>query len=587
MSNQYTSSITLYQGCPFDMDYNYVLSPVSKDDKKNWLNNNLTNATYTNLMFVRFDTGTGAGTVRLNLPRNQAVKYDYAYINNNNYGTLFAFVTGCTYINDGNSSENAVYELSLQKDLFATHLVTSSSLKECSIIRHHSTPSFTNPYVSEPFQGGRVQVRNYNRVPIETNHCYNIILYVSSDPEDQVQTSSSVISHVPCGTSGIFAGEYDYAALNNTINDVAKKAGNIGAIYTAPMCLFDMGPAEGGGSFENDVLKDESTDSAGHTFYSALWSVPLRNNKCCYYPYNFYRVWNDAGEYMDLKWEYWNSWSDVGRCLSVEGCALQPVSVSIYPREYEGASSDGSLGYNRSVPVSHCKLTMGNYPTGAWASDAYYSAIGAGKLLDLSSFSGFVQSVPRFLVSHTGALNNAVQSAQTIVKDTITQPTRTSNNITANQTAGNIAAAGMQAVTGVADYIMTETAAIYQAPEQVGSVSSPSSNYSNGHKYFYTSNMCLSSDDMRALDTIFDKFGYAQGGIIATPDLHYRPRWTYLQTGSDSFVPEPIVGCNALETRAINNALKRGVTFWTTLNSAGTIGDYTQDNGADTIRNLL
>lgn len=567
MSTQYKSSITLYQGCPFDLDYNYVLAPDSKNNKKAWLDNNLTNATYSNLMLVRLDTGLGGGTVRLNLPRNQAVKYDYAYVNNDTYGTFFAFITGCNYINDGNSPETAVYELSFQKDLFATHLVTSASLKKCSIIRHHSTPRFTNPFVPEPFQGGSIQVRDYNRVPVETNHCYNVILYVSSDPEDVVTTSSSIISKVPCGTAGIFAGEGDTGALNNVINGTAKKAANVGGLYCVPVCLFSYAPAEGGGYFTDEVIKKDTTDSFNHNFYAGLWDLPLNNNKCCYYPYNFYRVWNDAGEYMDLKWEYWNEWAGAGRCLSVEGCALQPVSVSIYPREYEGATSDGGLGYNRDVPVSHCKLTMGNYPTGAWASEAYYSAIGAGKLLDFSSFSGFVESVPSFISSHSSGLNNQITSIAT------SQATPQS--------------VGTSLISGVVDYAATEFATMFQAPTKVGSVSSPSSNFSNGHKYFYTSHMCLSSADMKGLDSIFDKYGYAQGGVIANPDLTYRPKWTFLQVGSDSFVPDPVVGCNAVEARTINTALKRGVTFWTTANTAGTIGDYSQDNGADTIRNLL
>ena len=87
-----------------------------------------------------------------------------------------------------------------------------------------------------------------------------------------------------------------------------------------------------------------------------------------------------------------------------------------------------------------------------------------------------------------------------------------------------------------------------------------------------------------ALDSIFDRFGYAQGGIVAKPDPFGRPSWCYIQTGSDTFVPTTDQGaCNTTEAARINAIFRNGVTLWNGIVSKDDIGNFSGDNGDDTI----
>lgn len=563
MSSQYTESVTLYSGVPFDNTYQYTLNPYPISTKLKWFAQQFPDAfKQSNIMHIKLSTVTGMGIIRLEVPNSKIATFNYAYIAHKD-SQYFAFVLGYTYINDGQKAGSSIYELTIQKDVIMSHLVDTNQLHDASIIRHHSTNRFKNPWVAEPFQGGQVQNHDFDQVPVETCKSYAVIQYITTSDESMVSDCAEIISRIPSGTLFAFCKWADRLAISNFIKDNAKKAGNIAAIYTAPECLFNAAPANGGSDLKDNYVNTDPIIVYPELRYADMIDVPLRNNKCYYYPYNFFRVYNDSGQYMDLRYELWKGAEGLGKVLSIEGNVLAPVSVTIAPVGYMNASGsqhgDG-FGLHYDYPSTH-KLTLSGYPMGSWVNDTYSQAVGSGRVFDAQAlFSGDTDQI----------LNTFTRYGV--------------NHVKAPQLSGSLEADALAGATSLMSIDMAAEAASYQADTLSGTPGCGNTEYSNLHKYFYTSHMALSTADATALDSIFDKFGYAQGGVIAKPDPFGRPLWCYIQTGSDTFFPTTGDGaCNTTEAARINSIFRNGVTFWNGNVAKGDIGNFTADNGNDTI----
>ena len=158
-SNQYKSIIELFAGCPFSINNEHTLEPMSISSKLTWLENNCTfnrdSDRFETLMYVRCDSATNRGTFRLACLDLKAYDYNYAYIHNIRGSTYFAYITGCRYINDGQDTPSAaskgVYEFDFTLDLLMTNLHSADQLKPCYVVRQHSATDLINEnYVPEP-----------------------------------------------------------------------------------------------------------------------------------------------------------------------------------------------------------------------------------------------------------------------------------------------------------------------------------------------------------------------------------------------------------------------------------------------------
>lgn len=587
-SQQYTESVELFRGVPFDTSYAWTLAPMPVSLKKKWLEGNCSYDTYDKLMHTKMNTVTGSGVLRLEVPNSEISTYNYVYVQSSHEPAYFAFVLGYTYINDGHESGSSVYELAIQKDVLMSHLTDEGDFKDCVILRHHSTNRFDNPWPQEDF-GGTVVNLSFKRVDVETNMCYAVVQYIETTQEDEffdkVTVCATTASGVPQGCSGYYIDPSSVTQLSDFIKDRAKRRENINAIYLVPRFLL-VTPSEGGADLIDEyVIKDAQTVEI-ETRAAGDYDTVVKNKKCYYYPFDFMRFYNDMGQTMDLRWEWWQSKQGLTtKQIAVEGIAVPPVSVTCYPIGYLGASQNEGAPYGRhyTIAPTHC-LTMGNYPVGSWLNDSYSAAVGAGRILDFSAlfqgdFKAFGKSAFR---------KHMYQDLGLTQKDQIAQSgyefgKNAKGVLTAAGVSGGLALAG-GVVAGVASMAYEEGKAAYAAGLEVetldGSTGGNSASYTNGHKYFHYSHMCLNSKDRMNLDKYFDKYGYNQGGVIAKPDPFGRERWCYIQTAGLTYVTP---AANANEQTIINNAFNRGITLWMNKNTAATIGDFDQNNGEDTI----
>lgn len=556
MSSQYNGqNVKMYKGVPFGPDYTHTLA-AGIGGKTSWLDSNCSPTEYTNLMHIKLDTTTGKGTIRLEVPDSEATLYNYCRVESKS-PVYFCFVLGCRYINDGKTAGSSVYEFDIEKDVMASCLNNIAELTECAIDRHHSGPNkFNNPWVPEPFMGTALN-KDYERLNFETGECYCVIQYYLAQPNafDQpglIGSRGDFASRVPCGTSGVFFKVYDYAALGNVLHDDVKMGACVSAIYVAPKCLFTAAPADGGGYFTDTVTrKDALTVSV--TPYSGVPGT-VENNKCYYYPYNYYKVYNDRGESIDLKYELWDdghtAYGD-SRLLALEGVAIPPVEVCLSPVGYAGASpniwhgSGSEFAGNYYAQMSSHKLKMGDYPIGSWVNDTYAAAVGKYR-----GGQTFVKGASKAISSLLGgSADGAIKGA-------------------------------LGAVTG--DYL--SVAGSYWEPDTLqGSYDAGGAEYVGMHKYFYGSHMALSDEDFKRLDSLFTRYGYAQGGLVAKPDPAARENWTYIKTIGDPFEATSDNHANASEVLKVNAIFKAGITFWSTGIPARDIGDYSRGNGTDSL----
>ena len=557
-SSQYNGqNVKMYKAVPFGPDYSHTLA-ATISGKTSWLDSNCSPTTYKNLMHIKLDTTTGKGTIRLEVPDSEAMLYNYCRVESKN-PVYFCFVLGCRYINDGKTAGSSVYEFDIEKDVMSSCLNNVSELTECAIDRHHSSEDghFNNPWVPEPFMGTALN-QDYDRLNFETCECYGVIQYyvaqpnVVSDGPADVYDGGRFFSWVPSGCLANFFQIGDVSAIRNTLRDDAKWAQCVDSIYLAPKCLFNTAPGEGGGYLFDTYLKKD-IDAVSVDPYEGVPSTVV-NNKCYYYPYNFYRVYNDRGETIDLKYELWGTGHTAygdERLLAIEGVATPPVEVMLAPVGYCNADPEPWNGNGAEYPgnfyhqVSTHKLVMSGYPTGSWVNDTYATTIAAhspGQTLSKSL---------------NGAMGGLLKGSPN---------------------------AALQGLVGGAIGDQMDILNSYWEPDTLeGSYDAGGASYVGHNKYFYGSHMALSEDDFKRLDSLFNRYGYAQGGLVAKPDPTARPSWTYIKTIGDPFEATSDNHANASEVLRVNAIFKAGITFWDASVSLANIGKFDRPNGTDSM----
>lgn len=581
-STQYKSSVTLFQGVPFTNTYEHTLQAIAKGTKLNWLKDNYVYDTYENLMYIKLSTVTDVGVIRLTVEDYKAQRFNYAYIDDGKGNTYFAFVLGCTYINDGaksNGQPNSVYEYSIEKDLMMTYVTSAAYLKPCGIDRMHISKSDDRSAdvvkhfrIPEPF--GASDVLNVDRRELEPKQSnrrdayYAILQFTPNDGSGLSGYTWNTCTLVPSATDyrmfGMnFEGAYD--AIRFFIEERLDSPEQVISLYTVPSFLIggsgdtgnegiDITPSNAGPGYMKQTFTVDFNRSSGGLFkgpYNSIDGYTPKNNKVYAYPYCFVRISNDVGEFIDLKLENWSPLS-TGYGYSIEGTIQQPVTVKFTPLGYDGTGTSN---------INPCKkLSITNYPLGNWNNDTLqiYNALNPPELRGIK------------------AVANAVGAGVGGV--TKTNPTEGTTSFSAGGMAAGVA--GSLVTTAVNDQINKMQAEI--APDTTGGATASSNvEYSNNEKFFTAWLMSIPRSNVEILDKFFTRYGYSFGGKIAKPDPDVREYFSYIKTLDDTFFASNAQNTvNVNEINTINKIFKTGITFWktTTTTSANIFNFETLDN---------
>lgn len=526
-STQYTASITLYKGVPFDNTYQHTLIPKSVAVKKIWLDDNYGSGKVeqTQLMFIKIDTTTNKGIVRLNVSSNDARKYNYCYINDGKGNTYFCFILGCRYINDGPSDNSILYEYDLEIDIMMSYLTNTSQLKQAPIDRHHGVSStFRNYRIAEPLPLGEYASVETIKGFDNTWDCYGGIMFIPDIKDDGYlfEEGKSIYMDnmfgVPTGARIAYFDLSRIRETQNALKDFIKNPQQIISIFTVPKFLLKSNPGvylESGSNSDYQIASTEWTvyDSLPETIGGSY--IP-RNKKLLRYPYSFGRLYNDVGNYTDIRFENWAHNEGYKVCL--QGCPIPEVSVKAFPKDYNGfGGADTNIDGNIYRLNPEATVEISNYPLGSAATDSYSAYIANnGKSI------GF---------------NVGVSAAKFLSGD----------------------------VSGAKDLMNTFLNLQYMKDRQddkvVGNISNGNDTNMHKQKRFLFRRITIKADMAEYIDSYFTRYGYAQAGLVTTPSLMLAKYFTYVKTLDNCFVPGTS-GANNNQTKQINQIFMSGCTFW-------------------------
>lgn len=496
-----------------------------------------------NYTYVRKDGVIRAETTS-SLTFEDLLEYNYCMYQNTHYDNkwFYAFVTDVTYINDG------MTEIKIETDPFQTwqfDIIYKNSFIEREHVADDTIGLHTIP---ESLEYGDYIINTTQEI---TNGQTNV---------DYTYTCVGT-SYLPKNTpfyslNRVFGGVYSGASylLFRTIESAGKfiKAidqlgRNAGATI---LCIFEIPIALTGVAIDDEnwftaSLGDE-TDIVAHVLPNFIYRTLLetvnvtspssidgytpRNNKLFTYPYNAFKVTNNAG--MENEYHY-EEFINNAPSFSLIGTMTPGCSMMFFPKNYKKNSTSKS-GYNWGLPVA-------KFPLGSWDSDPYTNWLTQNgvNILGHKIDAGTSQAV--------------MGTLQTV----------------ASAITGDYASVG-EGIGNMFGSVQEMYRHSMQSPTVNGQLNSGDITYAFGKKYPTIYKMTIKQEYARIIDNWFTMYGY-KVNELKTPNIHKRSNWDYIkciQVNLDGNIPE-----SDLDT--IRSLFNNGCTFWHTTNY---FLDYSRNN---------
>jgi len=271
-----------------------------------------------------------------------------------------------------------------------------------------------------------------------------------------------------------------------------------------------------------------------HEFRDNNVVIPIKNNKCYCYPYNYVFASNNIGNQNIYKYEDSNDANDI--IFKFIGSVTIGASGKMLPMYYKGMQND----WDESIPLP-------KYPTFSWSSDAYTNWLTQNALNMATSVVGLGGGI-------TQSANQQVNASETgIISD-----------------AGSIGL-GVSIASGIANTIGAFHSASLM-PNIKGGQNTADVNFSAGINTFTFRRMRCKTEYIQRIDDYFTRFGY-KIDRLKNANLTGRRTFNYVEIGANESIGQGSLPSVAMET--INNAFRRGVTIW---HLHENVGNYNLDN---------
>lgn len=497
------SRVYLLKNCPLDTTYEHTIQFDSREQQAEYFSS-LAKYREVEMSYVRHTENK----VYVELLADNIYDCNYIMFQNSNFGNkwFYYFITNVEYVNNNTSM------LTLACDVMQTWYF-DYELGQCFVEREHSkTDRIGDNIVDENLDCGDYVVDGVKWADFEER--VNVLAVASNDNKytlDRVH-------------GGLYSGcdYYDYDNDLNGVRELSKhikklveddKKDNIVAIFTMPKRFFQQ-------VSPNDNLKlyPENYEESISKNYGTINGYKPRNKKLYIYPYNFLMVSNNAGEEIELRYEFFNS----ENChFQVTGSTSVAPEISCVPKHYKGR--------NRAFDD---KCTINNYPQLSYSTDTftawYAQNIGNGKALANTAISAVTGGI-------AGGLAGAVATPFTSVLSTISEGIKYSTKGAENHGNNN---GSLNVSMKIARFVFLQKT--------------------------------ITSEYARIIDNFFTMYGYATKKL-KKPNIKVRKNFTY--TKVKTCVIKGSVPANDL--KAISSIYKKGITFWV---YPSKIGDYSVDN---------
>lgn len=455
-------------------------------------------------------TRVSTGKIRLQAKIGDIYKCNYMVFSNNlftNDRRFYAFITNIEYVN------NITCDISFEIDVIQTYM-WDFELKDSFIERQHSTTdSAGDNLVAENLEIGEYVFSGHKAAGVSNGSAIYIASTVDKNGKDV--------------DGGYYGGLYSGVEIHEfaTADDANAyiKALTVLNKSDAIVSVFQANP-----NFMNSKGEPPATtEIAIPKALSNIDGYVPKNKKLFIYPYNFIYCTNLMGQTAEFKYEYMDGGNTGFICGLIGETSCNP-QVTLIPKNYK-IDNLGNLNE---------KMVVNGFPQCAYNIDtfkAWLAQNGASTAISV--------------IGSAGAMVAGVASAPA--------------------TGGLSMSGAISGATNIAS-TMAQFKANSAKPPQANGTPGSGGLFAFGQLDFHFYNAQITAQYAKQIDDYFTMFGYAQH-IVATPNIHARPHYTYVKT-----VDCNVVGtCPSDDLQKISSIFDKGITWWVNPNE---VGNYSVDN---------
>lgn len=508
---------------PLENDYKHTLYFANKTAQHSYFEGQAKRG-FDDFTYQRQDS-----KMRLPIPYEEAIKYNYVMYTNDSFPSPFskwfyAFITDYEY--KGEDQTN----ITIETDVIQTWLFD-----------YNVKPSF-----------------------VDREHCLNDSVGLHTVPEnleigDYICSGKSKVAqltktHIVLGTTvdstgkdvqggnynGIYSGLKYYSDESNEngvglINAMLKVLAGEGKI-DAVQCIF-VAP-EFLTKDDDETLGVAHSDTPKSMYYTVPDPVPYytpRNNKLMCFPYRYLLASNNAGGTAIYKYERFSD----GLLFIIQGALTPGCSIRMFPNSYNITET------NDVYDNIEEGLNLGKFPICNWNSDVYTNWLTQNSV--------------------NIGLNMALGVGQIVAGAGI-----------ALGSGGLATAVGGSSIVGGATQIASQLTQIHQMsftpPQSNGNINCGDVVTSCGDNTFHFYHMTVKNEYLRIIDDYFTMFGY-KCNRVKIPEKDHRENWWYTKTIDVNININDGSGITTRDLQMIKNCYNNGITFW-----KSDIGNYDRTN---------
>lgn len=536
-----------------DTDIILIKSPLKLD---NYNQMTFTNATaqynyFSSLTKLEYDDCTYLrkdGVIRYatgdNLRYEDLLQYNYCMYKNDSYKDkwFYAFITDCTYINDG------MTEIKIDTDCFQTWQFDITYMNSFIEREHVSDDTVGLHTIPEGLEHGDYIVNTSGDVETDLDSTPLIVIGVSKVPDNTpFYTSNRMYGNVYSGLTYILFKFTESASKFIQAYDDLGWSDNVISVFTMPLTVANVSYSDGWstGNLGNQtginfmVLPNQSykeiRNNISLTSPTTLNGYTPKNNKLFTGEYNYLAINNNCGSQINYNYEDFVSNSPNFYLVST---ITPSCSIMLYPSNYKKYNTITKSGYAFGLPV-------GKYPQGSWNSDQYTNWLTQnginilGHKIDGPTAQAIGGSIEALLGA--GRISNI-------------NP-RTGQQELSGEGASSIAS-GLGKMFGAVQEMYRHS----MLPNSIGGQLNSGDiqfAYRKMSPTYYK--MSIKSEYASIIDSWFSMYGY-KVNEVKTPNIHKRSNWDYIKTinvNLEGNIPEK-------DLEKIRNLFDNGCTFWHT-----------------------
>ena len=514
---QLNSKIIIANGIKLDRTYKNVIDYTQTDMVSLCESNKIKEANH--YSFIKH----GANKIAVDFTYSECLQASYLAFQNYDYNNkwFFAFIDSIEF------SSPASTIITFTVDVFSTWF-RNVEVKPCFVVREHVNNDTLGLHtIDEGLEFGDYKIATHNTDSVNTT--LEAIIGCTEDYMDNYKTK--VNNYNGIFTPLTYYGFTDKTSFQGTITGLQSnnKIDTIANMFLCPSWILTHAPDPGGVRIidDPDVVYQDIQISR----ISTLDGYTPKNNKMLCFPYCYIGLSNILGQYNMYKQELWEL-TNTSMEVRMYGALASGASIRVVPKKYKG----DSYAWDESI-------TLGKFPSLAWANDAYTNWLTQNGVNILGL---------EINAETAGYLGGALM-------------------VGAGASVGNYTMVG----AGIASMwnTMQTNNRMSKTPAGVrGSLNSGDVVTSAEQNVLHIYRVTIKEEFAKICDQFLTKFGY-KVTTLKSPNITGRTYWNYVQIGGSEVIGYGNIPADAMDE--INRIFRDGVTIW---HNHTNIGDYSLNN---------